>query len=198
MSPTKWEILWVGPSHLFYQALRWFWGLHRWSVVKNLPANAGSARDVGSIPELGRSHGVENGNPLQYACLENSLDRRSWWATVPGVTNSHTWLKDLYLNLNWYRWALQRWQIWDAWMNGSPQLRPLIQHRFHSQQQTDSHCVPRLPWPKSSRLHEALFAPFAWGSWRWAWGYSTNCSVILELTHASDTHSSAWCAIFHH
>ena len=47
------------------------------TVVKNLPANTGGARDVGSIPGLGRSPGVGNGNPLQYSCLKNSMDRRA-------------------------------------------------------------------------------------------------------------------------
>ena len=59
-------------------------------VVKNPPANAGDARDLGSIPGLGRSPGVENGNPLQYSCLGNPMDRGAWWATVPGVANSRT------------------------------------------------------------------------------------------------------------
>ena len=49
------------------------------SVVKNLPANAG---DAGPIPGLGRSPGGENGNPLQYSCLENPMDKGVWWATV--------------------------------------------------------------------------------------------------------------------
>jgi len=56
-------------------------------VVKN---PLGNARDVGSIPELGRSPGTGNGKPLQYSCLENSLDRRAWWATVHGVTKTRT------------------------------------------------------------------------------------------------------------
>ena len=51
-------------------------------MVKNLPANTG---DMGSIPGLGRSPGEENGNPLQYSCLENSMDRGAWRATVYGV-----------------------------------------------------------------------------------------------------------------
>ena len=51
-------------------------------VVKNLPASAGDARDVGLIPELGRSPGVGNGNPLQYSCLENLMDGGAWQATV--------------------------------------------------------------------------------------------------------------------
>ena len=50
-------------------------------MVKNLPASAGDARDVGSIPGLVRSPGVGNGNLLQYSCLENSMDRGVWWAT---------------------------------------------------------------------------------------------------------------------
>ena len=59
-------------------------------VLKNLPANAGDTRDVGSIPGSGRSPGVGNGNPLQYSCLENPMDRGAWRATVHGVTESGT------------------------------------------------------------------------------------------------------------
>ena len=53
-------------------------------MVKNLPANAGDAEDAGSIPGMGRSPGGRNGNPLQYSCLENSMDRGAWQATVVG------------------------------------------------------------------------------------------------------------------
>ena len=59
-------------------------------MVKTPPANAGYTRDVGSIPGWGRSPGEENGNPLQYTCLENSMDRGAWWATVKGATESQT------------------------------------------------------------------------------------------------------------
>ena len=58
------------------------------SAVKNLPANAGDRRDMGSIPGWGRSPGVGNDNPLQYSCLENFMDRGAWWATVRGVAES--------------------------------------------------------------------------------------------------------------
>ena len=51
-------------------------------VVKNLPDNAGNIRDVDSIPGSGRSPGGGHGNPLQYSCLENPMDRGAWWATV--------------------------------------------------------------------------------------------------------------------
>ena len=51
-------------------------------LVKNLPANAEDARDARLIPESGRSPGDGNGNPFQYSCLENSMERGAWWATV--------------------------------------------------------------------------------------------------------------------
>ena len=59
-------------------------------MVKNPPANAGDARDMGLIPGWGRSPGVENGNPLQYSCLENSIDRGTWRAIALGVAKSRT------------------------------------------------------------------------------------------------------------
>ena len=55
-------------------------------VVKNLPANAGDVRDLDSIPGSARSPGGGHGNPLQYSCLENPMDRGDWWATVHGIT----------------------------------------------------------------------------------------------------------------
>ena len=54
-------------------------------VVKNLPANSG---DMGLIPGSGRLPEVGTGNPLQYSCVENSMDRGTWWATVYGATES--------------------------------------------------------------------------------------------------------------
>ena len=57
-------------------------------MVKNLPANAGDVRDMGSIPGSGRSPGGEDGNPLQYSCLENAMDKRAGQATVHTVTKS--------------------------------------------------------------------------------------------------------------
>ena len=60
------------------------------SVVKNLPANARELRDVGLIPESWRPPGGGHGYPLQYSCLENSVNRGVWQATVHGVTQSRT------------------------------------------------------------------------------------------------------------
>ena len=59
-------------------------------VVKNTPANVGDSRDMSSIPESGRSPEIANGNPLQYSCLENPMDRGAWWATVLRVAKSWT------------------------------------------------------------------------------------------------------------
>ena len=58
--------------------------------MENLPANAGDARDVGLIPGLGRSPGGGHENPLQYACLENPMDRGAWRAIVHRVAKSRT------------------------------------------------------------------------------------------------------------
>ena len=63
-------------------------------MAENPPASVGDTRDTGSIPGSRRYPGVGNGNPLQYSCLENYMDRGAWWATVHGVTKSQTWLSD--------------------------------------------------------------------------------------------------------
>ena len=68
------------------------WGFPGSSEVKGSARNAG---DPGSIPGSGRSPGEGNGNPLQYSCLENPMDRGAWWATIHGVTKSWTRLSDL-------------------------------------------------------------------------------------------------------
>ena len=62
-------------------------------VVKNLSANARDIRDMASIPGSGRSSGGGHGNPFQYSCMENPMERRAWRATVHGVTKSRTRLR---------------------------------------------------------------------------------------------------------
>ena len=64
-------------------------------VVKNPPDSAGDLRDAGLIPGSGRSLGGGYGSPLQFSCLENSMDRGAWWATAHRVTKSRTRLKQL-------------------------------------------------------------------------------------------------------
>ena len=71
-----------------YVLLSACWG-YNGSVTREYTYNAG---DLGSIPGSGRSPGEGNGNPLQYFCLENSLDRGAWWAIVHGVAKSWIWL----------------------------------------------------------------------------------------------------------
>ena len=61
-------------------------------VVKNPSANAGTTRYVGLTPGWGRFPGVANGNPLQYSCLKNSIDRGGWWPIVHGTTKSQAQL----------------------------------------------------------------------------------------------------------
>ena len=73
---TVWELDWGFPSSL------------------DSKASACSVGDPASVPQLGRSPGVGNGNPLQYSCLENPIDRGAWQAAVYGVVKSHTQLSD--------------------------------------------------------------------------------------------------------
>ena len=68
-------------------------------VVKNLPADAESIRDAGSILGSGRSSGGGHGNPLQYSCLENPMDRGAWQAMGHRVVKSQTQLKRLGTNV---------------------------------------------------------------------------------------------------
>ena len=63
-------------------------------MVKNLPASVVDTGDVDSIPGSGRSPGGENGNPLQYSCLENLMDKEAWRATVQRVAKSRTQLSN--------------------------------------------------------------------------------------------------------
>ena len=69
------------------------WGLPGWLHGKESTCNAGVAGDAVSIPELGRSPGRGHGNPLQYSCLENPMNRGAWLATVHRLTQSQTRLK---------------------------------------------------------------------------------------------------------
>ena len=70
------------------------WLLQATLLVKNLPFNAGDDKDMGSIPGSGRSPGGGHGNPLEYSCLKNPMDRGAWRATVHGVTKGQTRLSN--------------------------------------------------------------------------------------------------------
>ena len=80
-----------------------------YQVVKNLPANAGDVRDSGLIPELGRSPGGGNGNPLHYSCLENPMERGAWWATVSIVHRvAKSWTRLKWVNMHMSRMKLSQ------------------------------------------------------------------------------------------
>ena len=66
------------------------YGLPRWLSCKESACNLGDTGVAGSVPEWGRSPRGGNGNPLQYSCLKNPMDREAWWATVHAVTESDT------------------------------------------------------------------------------------------------------------
>ena len=89
-------------------------------VVKKPPANAGDIRDLGSVPWLGKSSGGGNGNPLQYSCLENPMDRGAWRVTVHGVTK------------NWTPWKLPSTQAHTHWASALHQTSlgcfPTVSH----------------------------------------------------------------------
>ena len=69
-------------------------------MVNNLPANVRDIRDVGLIPGSGRFLGEGNGNPFQYPCLENPMNRRAWWAIVHGVPRNQKRLKRVSMQLH--------------------------------------------------------------------------------------------------
>ena len=71
------------------------------SVVKYPPANARDSGDLDLIPGWGRSPGGGNGNPLQYSCLENPMDRGAWRARVHGVAKSWTWLSNQHFHFHY-------------------------------------------------------------------------------------------------
>ena len=80
-------------------------------VVENPPTNAGDIRDAGLIPESGGSPGGGHGNPLQYSCLENPMDRGAWWATTCKFAKS---------------WTPLKWLSTHAQSSTSPARRPFI------------------------------------------------------------------------
>ena len=93
---TLWRLRWW--LAFFSNKLFVNWASHVALVLKNLPANAGDVRDVGSISGFGRSSGGGHGDQPQYSCLENPMGRGAWWATVHGITKSQTRLKQLSMH----------------------------------------------------------------------------------------------------
>ena len=90
--------IWKVTVHVLYQVVL---------VVKNPPPNVRHPRDTGSTPGSGRSPGGGHGNPLQYSCWENPMDRGAWWAAVHGVSQSRTRLK-----ATWCRYTEEDQCVW--------------------------------------------------------------------------------------
>ena len=76
--------------NLLINQIRFLWASHMAQVVKNLPASEGDIRDMGYIPGWGRSPGGGHGNPLQYSCLQNPMDRGAWRTVVERVAKNWT------------------------------------------------------------------------------------------------------------
>ena len=124
-------------------------------VVKNPPANAGDTRDMGSIPGLGRAPGEGNGNPLQYSCLENPMDRGAQQAIISRVTKE----SDTTQRLNSNR-CNQLNQVKSSWSKASP-LSNICGVLIRQQQCKDRHvqgkCNSKTEiWRASSTHQETL------------------------------------------
>ena len=89
ISKLRWEK--IALKDKSYGCIHFFAGFPNDTVVKNSPAHAGATENSGSVPGLGRSPAEGNGNPIEYSCLGNPMDRRAWQATVYGVAKS--WIR---------------------------------------------------------------------------------------------------------
>ena len=120
-------------------------------VVKDLPANARDLRDVDSVPGLGIFPGGGNGNPLQYSCLKNPMNREVWRATVHRVTKSRIWQK----------WLSMQWQPPPKDLSHTPHLLGLLLSvSLTPQQATADPCLHRRP----SDSHRQVWLSLLWGS----------------------------------
>ena len=103
-------------SHSSFQMYRIVlaWGFSGGAVVKNPPTKGGDTEVSGSIPGSGRSPGEGNGNPLQYSCLGNPMDRGAWRTIVLGAVESGTWLSDSHFQFicTCTFWEFAHWQTW--------------------------------------------------------------------------------------
>ena len=126
-------------------------------VVKSPSANGGDLRDVGSIPGSGRSLGG-HGNPLQYSCLENPVDRGVWWATVHGVAKSQTQLKRV-------------WMGWDHWFHQNS-LSCKKHPRMRSPDPSTAALLPSNPKLRETHL---VWEAKIHQEWNSVYGRTTSC-----------------------
>ena len=135
-------------------------------VIKNPPANARDRRDLGSIPGLGSSPGGGPGNPLQYSCLEKSMDRGAWWAIIHRITQSQIQVKQLSTHACFIKGSKCLW-TWEQhlviWGRGKqnmvgPRIRAwrMVSHDF---------CLPSFCFAEMGRIRQHIQTRK--GSWRW-------------------------------
>ena len=158
--------------HPLHRELSWapwaMWASQVATMVKSPPANARDVRHAGSIPGLGRSPGEGTGNPLQYSCLENFTDRGAWWATIPGVAKSQTWLNEPTCPVPYLRF--------------SPAVLQLAV--IH----TSVHIHPSRSPNSSCPSHNSITGEFL--SQRMIW----SISILLKITVAGDRNRQGSCA----
>ena len=141
------------------------------AVVKNLPANAGDTRDAGCISGLGRFPGVGNGNPLQYSCLENSMDRGAWQAAVYGIPKSWTQLSDWAHTHTCYLCSHYHYQNIEHLRDCHPQTFPfliyspslqfcLFHHVIRMEPYSMQHCETTCFWNSSKVSHGSVLCSF--------------------------------------
>ena len=154
-----------------------FWTSQVVWVVKNTPANAEDIRDVGLIPGSGRSPGGEHGNPLQYSCLENPMDRGARLGTVQRVSKSQTWLSDFTFSVSYWVSQVAQW------------VKICLQCRWRRRRRFDP-WVRKIPWRRAWEPTPVLLPGESHGQ-RSLVGYSS------QGCKESDTTEAAWHSCTH-
>ena len=181
--------------------MSWRPSYHLWAsqvalVVKYPPANAGDERNAGSIPRSGRSPGEGHGNPLQYSCLENPMDRGGWWATVHGVAKSQTWLKLLSMpahrgQIPWRRThRTQGWERSLGWLIKSRDEAAISLWRAGLDQESGPDYLPCCLWSSVQMRAPNSLTPLTqenlcptpwWGCGGW-WGRRVELCLAARLS----------------
>ena len=150
------------------------------TVVKNPPANPGDIRSTGSIPGLERSPAEGNGNPLQYFCLENPMDRRAWRSIVFRVARSQTWLKQQHTHYPmWRPSALSCYLNLNKWMKSKYNLNWTSSVAMGSFQVLKSHAELGAPIVEGTGGEQVCHLES-----------SRSCSLTTELQNKKHLH---WC-----
>ena len=138
------------------------WGFPGGSVVKTLPGNAG---DASSIRGPGRSPGKGNGNPLQYSCLENPMDRGAWWATVHGAAKEMDMTERVNSNCSLLRRMILYWvgahAVCSRYSAASPSPSPRLQKQPQVSQENKQKMSSEVATcPMETKMLPSLEPPF--------------------------------------